>query len=165
MPASIPPRTLLVKNSCQPVPYRLAKVRAGRCRWQKSGRLKRCLPRQTVGQDFPVAVRLGGCDYMPSGSSLADAAAAGKLLERAGIDLLDLSGGLHVYQRPGHNEPGWFADMSEAVKGQVNIPVILTGGVRTPSQAEALLEAGAADLIGVDRAMLRNPNWGAEPYG
>ena len=55
--------------------------------------------------------------------------------------------------------------MSEAVKGQVNIPVILTGGVRTPSQAEALLEAGAADLIGVGRAMLRNPNWGAEPYG
>lgn len=55
--------------------------------------------------------------------------------------------------------------MSEAVKAQVNIPVILTGGVRTPSQAEALLEAGAADLIGVGCAMLRNPNWGAEPYG
>ena len=72
---------------------------------------------------------------------------------------------LHVYQRPGHNEPGWFADMSEAVKAQVNIPVILTGGVRISSQAEALLEAGAADLIGVGRAMLRNPNWGAEPYG
>ena len=38
--------------------------------------------------------------------------------------------------------------------------VILTGGVRTPEEAEALLEEGAADFIGVGRAMLQNPAWG-----
>jgi 2,4-dienoyl-CoA reductase-like NADH-dependent reductase (Old Yellow Enzyme family) len=46
--------------------------------------------------------------------------AAAKLLEHAGIDILDLSGGLRIYQRPGHHEPGWFSDMSTAVKKNVN---------------------------------------------
>ena len=117
---------------------------------------------QAVGEDFPIAVRLGGSDYRPGGSTLADAAGAAQLLERAGIDLLDLSGGLGMFMRPGHREAGWFSDMSRAVKERVSLPVILTGGVQTPAEAETLLNQGAADLIGVGRAMLRNPAWGSE---
>ena len=115
--------------------------------------------RHAVGDDFPVAVRLGGCDYLDGGSTIEDAVQAAKFLEYMGLDLLDLSGGLQVYTRPGHPEAGWFSDMSTAVKKNVSIPVILTGGVRTPEQAEELLARGAADLIGVGRAMLRNPAW------
>lgn len=117
---------------------------------------------QAVGEDFPIAVRLGGSDYRPGGSTLADAAGAAQILERAGIDLLDLSGGLGMFMRPGHREAGWFSDMSRAVKERVSLPVILTGGVQTPAEAETLLNQGAADLIGVGRAMLRNPAWGSE---
>lgn len=116
--------------------------------------------RKAVGPDFPIAVRLGGSDYMEGGSTVEDAAAASALLEQAGVDLIDLSGGLCMYMRPGHREAGWFSDMSRAVKERVRTPVILTGGVRTPEEAEALLEEGAADFIGVGRAMLQNPAWG-----
>lgn len=116
--------------------------------------------RQAVGPDFPVAVRLGGSDYRPGGSTIEDATEAAVLLEQAGIDLLDLSGGLGLFIRPGHNEPGWFQDMSRAVKQRVHLPVILTGGVRTPAQAEQLLQEKAADLIGVGRALLQDPQWG-----
>lgn len=116
--------------------------------------------RQAVGKDFPLAVRLGGSDYRPGGSTLEDAAEAAVLLEQAGIDLLDLSGGLGMFIRPGHNEPGWFQDMSRLVKQRVKLPVILTGGIRTTEQADQLLEQGAADLIGVGRALLQNPQWG-----
>lgn len=56
-------------------------------------------------------------------------------------------------------EPGWFADMSTAVREAIHAPVMLTGGVRTPDQARRLLDDGAADLIGVGRAMFRNPRW------
>jgi 2,4-dienoyl-CoA reductase-like NADH-dependent reductase (Old Yellow Enzyme family) len=40
--------------------------------------------------------------------------------------------------------------------------VILTGGIKTPENAERLLVKGKADLIGVGRAMLKNAAWGAE---
>jgi 2,4-dienoyl-CoA reductase-like NADH-dependent reductase (Old Yellow Enzyme family) len=116
--------------------------------------------RKAVGRDFPIAVRLGGSDYMEGGSTVEDGAAASALLEQAGVDLIDLSGGLCIYMRPGHREAGWFSDMSRAVKEGVRTPVILTGGVRTPQEAEALLKEGAADFIGVGRAMLQNPAWG-----
>lgn len=42
----------------------------------------------------------------------------------------------------------------------VRTAVLLTGGIRTPKQAEALLDEGAADLIGIGRALLRNTRWG-----
>ena len=118
--------------------------------------------RRAVGPDFPVAVRLGGCDYMDGGSTVDDAARTSVLLEQAGVDLIDLSGGLCIYMRPGHREAGWFSDMSRAVKEKVKTPVILTGGVRTSDEAETLLEEGAADFIGVGRAMLQNPAWGLD---
>lgn len=118
--------------------------------------------RRAVGRDFSIAVRLGGCDYQPGGSTIADAVQASVLLEESGVDLLDLSGGMNIYMRQGHAEPGWFADMTAAVKQEVRIPVILTGGIQTPAQAEQLLAAGKADLIGVGRALWRNPSWGLE---
>lgn len=119
--------------------------------------------RAAVGDDFPVSVRLGGSDYAEGGSTIADAVEAARILERDGVDLVNLSGGLNVYMRRGHREPGWFADMSTAVRRATHTPVMLTGGVRTPEQARRLLDDGAADLIGVGRAMLRNPRWGMQP--
>lgn len=116
--------------------------------------------RQSAGQDFPIAVRLGGCDYQPGGSTIEDAVQAAVLLEQSGVDLLDISGGMNIYMRPGHQEPGWFSDMTAAVKQEVRLPVILTGGIQTPMQAEHLLTDGKADLIGVGRALWRNPSWG-----
>lgn len=117
--------------------------------------------RAAVG-DFPISVRLGGCDYTEGGSTVADAAAAAGLIEKAGADMLSISGGLNIYMRPGHREPGWFSDQSSAVKTEIEIPVMLTGGIRTSEEAEKLLAAGAADIIGVGRAVLRNPCWGQE---
>lgn len=115
--------------------------------------------RVAVGDTFPIAVRLGGCDYQDGGSTIADAVEAGIRLESAGADLIDLSGGFCSFMRDGHSEPGFFSDMSSAVKASVNVPVLLTGGITTHESAEELLRAGKADLIGVGRALLRDPNW------
>ena len=56
-------------------------------------------------------------------------------------------------------EPGYFRDMTAQIKQAVQIPVLLTGGVTTPEQAEKLLAEKAADLIGVGRALLKDPSW------
>ena len=116
--------------------------------------------REAVGEAYPVAIRLGGCDYMEGGSTIADAVAASKFFEEAGADLIDLSGGLCGYQRPdGDLQPGYFKDLSAAVKQAVSVPVLLTGGVHTLQQADALLAEGAADLIGVGRELLKTAGW------
>ena len=120
--------------------------------------------RQAIGGEVPIAVRLGGADYLPGGSKEEDAVQAGKLLEEAGVDLLDLSGGMCFYMRPGHLEAGYFSSMSEKVKASVSVPVLLTGGVKKHSEAEALLQKGKADLIGVGRSLLKDAAWGAALY-
>ena len=115
--------------------------------------------RREAGEEYPVAVRLGGCDDQAGGSTLEDCVEACRILEENGADLVHLTGGMQGFVRPGHGEPGYFRDMSVAVKEKVNIPVLLTGGVTTLAQAEELLEQGCADLIGVGRAIFRNPHW------
>ena len=49
-----------------------------------------------------------------------------------------------------------------AVRAAVSIPVLLTGGVKTLSDAEDLLTNGAADLIGVGRELMKNADWEEE---
>ena len=121
--------------------------------------------RDAVGDDYPVAVRLGGSDYMEGGSTIEDAAAACRLLAEDGVDLIDLSGGMNSFSVKGRNYAGYFRDMSEAVKAVTDVPVILTGGIWSAASAEILLQEGAADLIGVGRALLRDPRWAEQQMG
>ena len=117
--------------------------------------------RAAVGPEYPLALRLGACDYADGGSTLQDGAAAAGILEGAGIDLLDISGGCCGYLRPDAAGPGYFSDAAEAVRQAVRIPVILTGGITKAEEAEALLAGGKADLIGVGRAILKDSAWAA----
>lgn len=112
--------------------------------------------RVAVGPDLPIALRLGACDYMPGGTTAQESAEAAALLEAAGLDLLDISGGLCSYTCPDTDAPGYFAPLSRAAKGRVGIPVLLTGGVKDPFAAERLLEEGSADLIGVGRPLMQD---------
>ncbi len=115
--------------------------------------------REAVGPSYPIALRLGACDYMEGGATQADAVAAAKIFEAAGIDLLDISGGLCGYRGDGFKEEGYFGAEAQAIHQAVSIPVILTGGVRTPEGAERLLQEGKASLIGVARAVLKDSLW------
>lgn len=114
--------------------------------------------RQAVGEDFPVAIRMGGCDYMPGGSTIEDCVEACKMFETAGIDLIDLSGGHCSYQPAGKEAP-YFADMAAAVKAAVNIPVLVTGGITDGDMAEKLLQGGVCDIVGIGRALLKDADW------
>jgi len=116
--------------------------------------------RAAIGPEPLLAVRLGGADYMPGGAVEEDAVAASRLLEAAGVDLLDISGGMCGYIVPSLREPGYFRSMTEKIRAVVSVPVLLTGGVTQPEQAEALLADGRADLIGVGRALFQDANWG-----
>ena len=118
--------------------------------------------REKVGPDFTVALRLGACEYCEGGITINDSVCAAKEFEKAGIDILDISGGCNGYVRKDVSYPGYFKDASSAIKKAVDIPVILTGGVTDIKDAEKLLEEGSADLIGVGRALFSNPDWAKE---
>jgi 2,4-dienoyl-CoA reductase-like NADH-dependent reductase (Old Yellow Enzyme family) len=116
--------------------------------------------RAELPSGYPVSVRLGGCDYMPGGSTIDDAVAFARMVEAAGAGLISVSGGMCYYGRPGHEDtPGWFADSSAPIRAGVGVPVLLAGGIKTGVQAESLLEQGACDLAGIGRAILNRPAW------
>lgn len=115
--------------------------------------------RSAVGQDFAISLRLGASDYMPGGTTIDDSLIAARELEKAGVDLLSISGGLCGFTIPGDRSQGYFSPLSSAVKKVVSKPVLLTGGVTQAQAAEELLAEGKADLIGVGRAMLRDSEW------
>ncbi|WML33744.1 NADH:flavin oxidoreductase [Clostridium sp. OS1-26] len=121
--------------------------------------------RNAVGNDFPILLRLGASDYMEGGSTIEDSQIAAKEFEKAGIDILDISGGFCGYVVPGHTEQGYFAQLSESAKKVISIPVILTGGITEAKAAEQLLADGKADLIGVARAILKDSTWAQRAVG
>ncbi|MDR3551631.1 MAG: NADH:flavin oxidoreductase [Clostridia bacterium] len=113
--------------------------------------------RGEVGDDFPLLLRLGATDYMEGGLTSEDSLAAARAFEKAGVDMLDISGGMCFYTIPGG--PGYFTPYSKPIKEAVSIPVIVTGGVAKASEAEAILRDGKADLVGVGRAIFADPEW------
>ena len=115
--------------------------------------------RRAVGEDFTILLRLGASDYCEGGTTIEDSLIAAKAFEKAGIDILDISGGFCGYTKPGAAEEGYFYPLTESIKKVVSIPVILTGGIVTAKAGEDLLANGKADLIGVGRAILNDSLW------
>ncbi|EHQ87731.1 NADH:flavin oxidoreductase [Desulfosporosinus youngiae] len=115
--------------------------------------------RAAVGDDFPILLRLGTSDYQEGGLTIDDSIVAAQEFEKAGVNILDISGGFCGYIVPGLSGQGFFAPLSEAIKKVVSIPVILTGGITEILAAEQLLAEDKADLIGVGRAVLNNSKW------
>lgn len=115
--------------------------------------------RKAVGRDYPVFLRLGACDHIAGGNTVKEAIQAAKAFEEAGIDILDISGGMCGYVNPETDAAGYFAQESKAIRTAVSIPVITTGGVTQPEDAERLLKDGAGDLIGAGRVVMRDSEW------
>jgi NADPH2 dehydrogenase len=114
--------------------------------------------RGRVGPDFPVFVRLGAHDETPGGLELEDACTAARLLAENGAALIDVSGGLQGSRGAG-KPPGYFVPYAAAIKARVAVPVMVTGGIREPALADRIVREGSADLVGIGRAMLEDPDW------
>ena len=115
--------------------------------------------RSVVGEDFPILLRIGASDYTHGGTTIEDSQIAAQEFQKAGISIIDISGGMCGYNVPGLSGQGYFAPLTEAIKKYVSIPVILTGGITDIQAAESLLVDGKADLIGVGRAILNDSGW------
>lgn len=119
--------------------------------------------RKKLGDEFCIFYRLGADDRYPTGLTPEDSRVIALRLIEAGVDVLDLSGG-HCGSRI-DTGPGFFVYLARVIKPAVNVPVLITGGVTSPTFANKLITENIADLVGVGRAQLKDPNWTRTAYG
>jgi NADPH2 dehydrogenase len=117
--------------------------------------------RRRTGPGFPVFVRLGAHDETPGGLELDESCRVAALLVSSGASLIDVSGGLQGSRGAG-KMPGYFVPYAAAIKADVGVPVIVTGGIREPVLADRIVREGKADLVGVGRAMLEDAAWASK---
>jgi 2,4-dienoyl-CoA reductase-like NADH-dependent reductase (Old Yellow Enzyme family)/thioredoxin reductase len=118
--------------------------------------------RDAVSPDFVVGVRVG-TDLAPGGVGLEDTLRITHMLEeRRLIDFVDVSVG--NYNRNdkmigGMNEPaGYEMPTSIPITRAVALPTLVTGRFRTLEEADQVIRAGDADMVGFVRAMIADPN-------
>jgi len=104
--------------------------------------------------------RLGSDDLDPAGIQIEDSKKFAVRLEEAGVDMIDVSGGL-CGSRPTQlqDRQGYFIPQAQQIKKVVDIPVIGVGGITEPEYANKLIQEGQVDLIAVGRELLKDPDW------
>lgn len=104
--------------------------------------------------------RIGADDLDPAGTQIKDSQKFAQKLEEAGVDIIDISGGI-CGSRPEQlqNKRGYFIPQAQQIKKEVNIPVIGVGGITEPTYANRVIREGRVDLVAVGRALLKDPDW------
>ncbi|MFQ5845286.1 MAG: SDR family NAD(P)-dependent oxidoreductase, partial [Planctomycetota bacterium] len=141
--------------------------------------------REVVGDDYVVGVRFDGEEAIKGGYSVADSSVMAVRFARLGADYVSISAGGKFEDAVRHpGEPlypytGYSGDrcmpsagypdalnvyLSEAIRAALRerghqTPVVATGKIRTPELAERILQTGRADLVGLGRQLLADPDW------
>lgn len=122
--------------------------------------------REQVGDDFPVAIKLNSADFMDGGFTEDESMQVVQALAKAGIDLVEISGGTYESPEMAKDSPkattrkreAFFLDYAEKVRQLVDIPLAVTGGFRSTEGMNAALATGAMDFIGIARPMAVEPD-------
>lgn len=113
--------------------------------------------RDVIGEKSLLSVRLGVDDLLPGGLKLEEGLLVAKMLEKAGIDIIDISTGLvPPLVLPG---PAMLRDMIKAVKESVSIPVIGSGEIHDVEIAADMVQKGEVDFIAIGRPIMNQPNF------
>jgi len=123
--------------------------------------------RKLVGSDFPIGIRVGyEGDGVSRGLTIAELAEICALLSEH-VAYVSVSGGsysgLHdgfdgAYVSPWYREPAFNAEACSAIRQRVDVPVLITGRIADGAIAEALLADGTADMVGMVRALIADPD-------
>lgn len=117
--------------------------------------------KKAAGEDFPIGVRLNVEEQMPGGHTVEESKVVARTLESAGVKFINAYTGWHESRIPtvAPSLPkGAFAHLAAAIKTSVNIPVISANRINDPFTAEKIIAAGQADLVGMGRALLADPD-------
>lgn len=122
--------------------------------------------RKRVGQSYPVLIKMNTQDFLEGGLNLDDSIKAAAMMEKAGIDAVELSGGTIASGKEGPVRTGivsgkneaYFKDAASAFKEKIDLPIMLVGGIRSFSLAQQLVNDNIADYISMSRPFIREPD-------
>ena len=117
--------------------------------------------REAIG-DKLLLYRLGADDMMPEGLTIEESKKFAVKLEKLGVDIIDVSGGLCGSRPENLTTQGYFIPLAEKIKSVVDVPVIGVGGIKDPEFADKVVREGKVDLVAVGRAMLADPKWASK---
>lgn len=124
--------------------------------------------RKKVGQDYPLIARISGEEPIEGGLTMEEMRWVAHRMEQGGIDAFLLSRGAAVVPpkssshfiypaAPMRLPRGCMTYLAESIKQAVKVPVIAVNRINDPVLAEQILEDGRADLIGMGRALIADP--------
>jgi 2,4-dienoyl-CoA reductase-like NADH-dependent reductase (Old Yellow Enzyme family) len=124
--------------------------------------------RAAVGKDFPVFIKVNAEDFIEGGLNVDDMLQVSAMLEKAGIDAIEMSGGTMDPEgrfsfarteatRSEDNEV-YYRDAATLFKERIKVPLMLVGGIRSFNVAEKLVDQGLADYIALCRPFIREPD-------
>ena len=125
--------------------------------------------REAVGPGFPISVKLNSADFQRGGFSEDDSLEVVQMLDAAGIDLLEISGGTYEklafflmndeenqLRESTRKREAYFIDFARKVRAVSKLPLMITGGFRSRAFCEEVLASGEVDLIGMARPFITN---------
>ena len=123
--------------------------------------------RAAIGADKVLSVKLNSADFQRGGFSEDESIVVAKALEAAGVDLLEISGGTYevgammgVTKRESTRQrEAYFLDFAERLRGEVSLPLMVTGGFRTKEGMDEAIATGAVDVIGLGRPLAVDPDF------
>ncbi|WPD23522.1 MAG: NADH:flavin oxidoreductase [Candidatus Electrothrix scaldis] len=122
--------------------------------------------RETVGNDFPVLIKLNGSDNLEGGLSEDDAIYVAQQLSELGIDAIEVSAGTPASGdesavRTKINKPekeAYNLKPAVRIKNSVSCPVMVVGGIRSYEVAEKTVTEQGMDYISMARPLIREPD-------
>ena len=118
--------------------------------------------RKAVGPRVPISLRLSVDELVEGGNTVEDCLEYLEYLNDE-VDIYDTSAGLNAsiqYQiDANYLEDGWRSYMAKAVRDKFGKPTIAIGNIRDPKIADDILARGDADLIGMGRGLIADPDW------
>lgn len=129
-------------------------------------RLKQAVPDMVIDYKLPVITPLkGGGLRGKGGLELDEAKQLALLLEQAGVDMIHVAQANHTGNMadtipPMGTQPyGFTVSCAAEIKKLVSIPVSCVGRIVSPSAAEAIVSSGKADIVGLGRSLLSDPDF------
>ena len=118
--------------------------------------------RDAIGSEMPLLYRMSGDDYVPNGLTVDDTAPFAAELERASVDLIDVSAGTYesitATQPPMEAAPGGLLELAAAIKSAVSIPVATAGKLVHLEVADQALRDGKIDFVTIGRGLHADPD-------
>jgi len=124
--------------------------------------------REAIGRDLALGVRLCGDELIDNGITIDETVEVARAVEARGqVDYINTSIGvatasLFMIEASMHIPPEYAVFIPSAIRREVDLPVVGVGRFKDPLQAERALADGHADLIGVVRGQIADPEFTAK---